>query len=139
MQDVIKIYTDGGARGNPGPAASSFAVMLNGEVFFKDSLFLGIKTNNEAEYHAVLMAFNWLLKNKQKFINTEVQFFLDSELVVRQLLGFYRTKNQNLLVLSSKIKSIEKKLNMKISFQSIKREENTFADELVNLKLDEKN
>ena len=60
MNNSVKIYTDGGARGNPGPAAAAFVVVADGKVIYKDSKFLGISTNNEAEYRALIIALEWL-------------------------------------------------------------------------------
>ncbi len=137
MSSDLKIYTDGGARGNPGPGACAFVVIERENVIYKESFFLGRSTNNEAEYNAVLMALRWLLKNKNKTKNDTITFILDSELVVRQLTGAYKVKSKNLKTLASKIKILEKEINKRFNYFSVRREENRLADRLVNEVLDE--
>jgi len=137
MKKII-IYTDGGSRGNPGPAAIG-TVFCNekGEVFKKYSEYLGEATNNEAEYRAVIFA---LKKFKQIFgkklaKNNEIELRSDSELLIRQLNGEYK-------ILEPKIGDLFLKLwNLRIDFKKIKfklisREKNKEADSLVNEALD---
>lgn len=132
---MLKIHTDGGARGNPGPAASAFVVYDNlGEVIFSDSKYLGPATNNLAEYTAVLMSIEWLGQNNS---SVQAEFYLDSLLVASQLQGTYKIKNpelKNIYLLIQKIIS-EKKLNIK-KFIYVPREKNFLADSLVNQTLD---
>ncbi|KKQ24896.1 MAG: ribonuclease HI, ribonuclease HI, partial [Microgenomates group bacterium GW2011_GWC1_37_12b] len=90
---MIKIFTDGGSRGNPGPAASAFVVFENNKILTKEGKFLGNATNNIAEYSALLLAVEWLNKNK---LTENIKFFLDSELIVKQLNKTYKIKNKNL-------------------------------------------
>ncbi|SRR3989344_1897151 len=138
MVNSTKIYTDGGARGNPGFGAAAFVVLEDGEVIYKGSKFLGTVTNNEAEYTGVIIALEWLRKNITKYLGGEVGFFLDSQLVVQQLNGFYKIKSDNLKSLFTKIKNLTLDLRgVEINYFSIRREENKLADKLVNLKLDE--
>jgi ribonuclease HI len=73
--DLI-VYCDGGARGNPGPAAAAFAVIKDGKMFYKDSRFLGKATNNVAEYAAVVMALKWL--SKKNLDNKNILLILSS-------------------------------------------------------------
>ena len=129
----MKIYTDGGSRGNPGKAASSFVIYDNEDEIYSQSKYLGIKSNNYAEYYAVLMALQYIANSTQ---HTEVFFYSDSELIVRQLNGIYKIKNIELQKLAIEIKQLisEKKLN--IEFNHIKRSGNKRADELVNIELD---
>ena len=136
MDNALKIYTDGGARGNPGPAASAYVVIEDSKVIHKDAKYLGVKTNNEAEYEAVIMALNWLQDNKAEVIKKEIIFNLDSELVTRQIIGQYKVKSNNLINYNLKIKNIEKLLGIKLKFISVKRENNKLADSLVNKILD---
>jgi ribonuclease HI len=131
----IKIFCDGGARGNPGPGAAAIVVEKEGKVFFKHSKFLGKVTNNVAEYNAALLAFYWLNKN-QDLLNKETLLFFDSELVAKQLSGVFKIKNENLKMLFKKIKSLEKKIPTKILFFPIPRNKNKLADFLVNKELD---
>lgn len=136
MDDSIKVYTDGGSRGNPGPSACAFVAYVKGKSIKKDSIFLNIGTNNQAEYKAVLLAMEWIIKDLKNVGSREIRFFLDSELVVKQLNGLYRIKDGNLQSLAAKIKEIEKSINNKVTFTSIRRELNKTADGLVNKVLD---
>lgn len=134
-KQLTKIYCDGGARGNPGPAAAAFVVEMEGEIIFRDAKFLGNTTNNVAEYQAVIIALEWLRKNLKK-VNEEILFILDSELVVKQLKGIFRVKNENLRNFFFTIKEMESKINLKIFYTSVPREKNKLADFLVNNLLD---
>jgi ribonuclease HI len=117
---MIKIFTDGGARGNPGPAALGVYICnQKDEEIFSVGKYIGETTNNVAEYSAVLEAFLWL---REKNIQEEVRFFLDSELVCRQLNGIYKVKNAA--------------LGLKVTFSHIPRELNKKADRMVNIALD---
>lgn len=139
MQKLL-IYTDGGARGNPGPGAIGLVIFSQNnqnQKIFSCAKKIGNCTNNIAEYTAVLEAHKWLLANKHKFITvSEINFFLDSKLVVNQLKGLFKIKNQELVNLYYSIKEMEKKFNQKIIYQLIPREENITADYLVNQALD---
>ena len=137
MDKQIIINCDGGSRGNPGPAASAFVVSKDGVEIFSEGKFLGQTTNNVAEYTAVLMALEWINQNKEKVGETAIEFVLDSELVVRQLTGIYKIKNENLKELAGKIMAIRKTISSPISFRNVLRDKNKTADELVNKTLDE--
>lgn len=130
----LKIYSDGGARGNPGPAAYSFIVFEKGNVVFKKSKFLGSKTNNFAEYAGVLAAFKWLSKNATRI--EKIDFFLDSQLAVKQLNGQYKVKSDNLKPLVLKIKFLEMNIGKKVNYNFLPRTKNKLADFLVNKTLD---
>lgn len=135
MQDEIRIYCDGGARGNPGPAAAAFlAFDKNGKLLKKDGRFIGRATNNVAEYTAVILALGWLAERTN---GRDAVFFLDSELVVNQLAGRFRIKDKKLIELATRVKQTEKKLPGKIFYKSIPRSKNKTADALVNKILDE--
>jgi ribonuclease HI len=126
------IYCDGGARGNPGPAASAFVVYDSaGNLVHKESKYLGVATNNIAEYTAVLLGLKWLPENSQATFN------LDSELVVNQLTGTFKIKNKKLLELAAEIKNLEKQRRGKINYIHVLRQKNQVADNIVNEKLDE--
>lgn len=130
----IKIYCDGGARGNPGPAAAAFVVVSpEGKILEKRGKFLGRKTNNFAEYEAVRLALQRLVGKGTK---GDVSFFLDSQLVVKQMTGKFKIKQPDLKMLAMKIKELEKKLTGEISYYSIPRNGNKLADFLVNKTLD---
>lgn len=127
------IFCDGGSRGNPGPAASAFVVTRDEKTVFNGSKYLGVDTNNVAEYTAVLIALEWLSKNSNE---EEVIFNLDSQLVERQLNGFYKIKSENLRKLIVKIKNIISEYKLKVKFVWGYREKNKLADSLVNEELD---
>ena len=86
MRQLI-INCDGGSRGNPGPAASAFVIQENGNTIHEEGVYLGVATNNVAEYQAVLGCLRWL--SKEKLTDVSLNFILDSELVVKQLTGIY--------------------------------------------------
>ncbi|OGF25535.1 hypothetical protein A2331_01565 [Candidatus Falkowbacteria bacterium RIFOXYB2_FULL_34_18] len=126
------IYTDGGARGNPGPAGIG-AVIKNkdGKLIDTVSEYIGKTTNNQAEYRAVIAALDKIKDCEAE----ELNFFLDSELVVKQLNGEYRVKNQELAPLFVKIYNTTMKYK-KVTFRHVRRELNKEADKLVNEAID---
>lgn len=137
----LVIHCDGASRGNPGPAAAAFIVTdSSGKLITQSGKFLGVTTNNQAEYHAVLLALTWINQNIASLRGAD--FYLDSELVARQLSGQYKIKSQELLPLAIKIKNIQNSLISstssisRISFRSIPRNLNKDADRLVNDVLD---
>ncbi len=124
--------TDGGARGNPGPAAMGVVIEdLDGRVVKKFGRYIGETTNNQAEYQALLAA----LEEAKKMGATTVTCYLDSELVVKQLNRQYRVKDQGLAVWFVKIWNLSQEFK-KISFHHVLREKNKAADALVNEVLD---
>lgn len=131
---MIVIFSDGGSRGNPGRASSAFVVYNNEELLYSDATYLGITTNNVAEYNGVILALEWVVKNLK---NEKIIFNLDSELVVKQLTGIYKIKDNTLKELSMKVNKLIKENNLEIDFVHVRREKNAFADKLVNEKLDE--
>ena len=135
MDSALVINCDGGSRGNPGPAASAFVAYRDGQEIFSQGKFLGVATNNVAEYTAVLLALEWLANNLQ-FKIYNLQIILDSELVVRQLNGEYKIKNKKLQELALEIKNIEKSTSAKIFYSHVARDKNKMADQLVNTTLD---
>ena len=135
---TLKIFTDGGARGNPGPAAAAFIVYQGEGILAQEGHYLGRATNNVAEYQAVLKSFDWLLSHREKAKEAEkVEFFLDSKLVVSQLNGQFKIKARNLLPLVLAIKQKEKALGVPVSYSYIPRFKNKAADLLVNQTLDQ--
>jgi len=134
LTNKIVVYCDGGARGNPGPAASAFVALENSKVVYKESLFLGKTTNNVAEYQSVVIALNWL--SKQKSQQESIKVVVDSQLVFRQLNGEYKIKKEELKKLAIKIKRLEKKIKSEIIFDWLPRSKNKIADKLVNKELD---
>lgn len=131
------IFSDGGARGNPGPGACAFIIRQNGRTLSRGSKYLGKVTNNFAEYSGVLLALDWLAKNSSYVTgNDPITFFMDSELVVNQINGKYKIKNVVLKKLYQEIEEIIDKNNLRLLFKSIPRSKNKTADLLVNQELD---
>ncbi len=135
MLERLMIYSDGGARGNPGPAAIAYlAVTEAGQIIKADSRFIGEATNNQAEYNALISALEFALAIKAQ----EVTCHLDSELVGKQLKGEYSVKNSELRKLWHK--AVELKGCFKKSFFVNVPRTNPYimrADALVNKTLDE--
>lgn len=132
MQSKLIVNTDGGARGNPGPAAIGVVISdLNNKVLENFSEYLGEKTNNEAEYLAVIAGLRLVAKYKPQ----EVIFKIDSELVVRQLNGVYKIKQPHLQELFILLQKEKAKLSQ-VKFTHVMREDNSQADSLVNKCLD---
>ncbi len=131
--NTINIYTDGGSRNNPGHAAAG--AVINEHSFKK---YLGIKTNNEAEYEGVILALENLTKiySKEELKKSEINFFLDSELVCKQINKQYKVKDEKLAPLFLKVHNLKANL-AQIKFSHIRRELNKKADALVNQALDE--
>lgn len=134
---AIVVYTDGGARGNPGEAAYGFVIIDNKKIIYKEGKRIGVATNNVAEYMGVIAALRWLNKN-MNLQNKHIVFYLDSLLVASQLLETFKVKNENLRSLFFTIKELEEKMKGMVSYRAIKRENNKEADLLVNLALDNK-
>ncbi len=127
-----KIFTDGGARGNPGPGGIGVVIKYDDKVL-EFSEYIGHSTNNQAEYLAVVLA----LKEAKKINAKEIDFYLDSELVVNQLNRKYKVKNQELSILFIKVWNLSLEFK-KITFTHIPREQNKEADRLANLAMDRK-
>jgi ribonuclease HI len=126
------IYTDGGARGNPGPAAIGAVIKdEKGELLAEISEYIGETTNNQAEYKAVIAA----IEKAKKLGALELEFFLDSELVVKQLNREYKVRDKDLAPLFVKIYNAMMGFK-KVTFKHVRREMNKEADKLVNDALD---
>jgi ribonuclease HI len=135
MTQRLMVFSDGGARGNPGPAAIAFTALNDkAETVKSDSQFIGIHTNNQAEYRALLLALKFALNQKAD----EVICHLDSELVAKQLNGVYAVKNPQLQLLWREVQKL-KGCFKKISFVNVPRSNLQIqrADALVNQTLDE--
>jgi ribonuclease HI len=129
----LQVYSDGASRGNPG--VSSIAYMILDEenrMLKRKSTYLGVRTNNQAEYEALLAA----LQSASEFDDDEVECYLDSELVVKQLNGQYKVRNENLRVLWLKIQNYQQNFR-KISFNYVPRTNTRIqeVDRLANLAL----
>lgn len=135
----VKIFTDGGSRGNPGN--SGFGMIVadeNDKTIFEFGKYLGIKTNNEAEYEGLLYGLNWLKNNYEKYNISEAEFNADSELMIKQMQGIYKVKAVNLIGLNKKAREFVLNIKIKITFKAILREFNSLADALANRAMDNK-
>lgn len=134
------VFTDGGARGNPGPSAIGVYIANDkGKEIAKIGKRIGHATNNIAEYSAILEALSWIEENRDLFDkDSKISFFMDSELATSQIAGVYKVKNDKIRELLFKIRVKEKELGLSITYKHIRREENKKADRLVNLALDNK-
>ena len=126
----LTLYTDGAARGNPGPAAIGVLAVIGDEECFSISRYIGFATNNVAEYRAVIAGLE-----KAVGIASEITVMMDSELVERQLNGLYKVKAPNLKELHSKAKAAAMRFD-RCTFVRVPRERNRAADRLANEALD---
>jgi ribonuclease HI len=128
----LKIYTDGGSRGNPGPAGIGVIIKdEKGKILKKISKSVGILTNNQAEYFAIIEA----LKEAKKLNVSEIDCYLDSELLVKQLNRKYKIRDRKLSLLFIKVWNLIQNFK-KVNFYYLPRIKNKEADKLVNLALD---
>ncbi len=127
----LRVHGDGGSRGNPGPAAAA-AVFLDEEGGVTDTFteYLGIATNNQAEYRAVELGLEAMHEQGLK----EADFYLDSQLVVRQLNGQYKVKHPDMQAAFSRIQELL--VGLDVTFTHVMRSDNTLADAAVNACLD---
>jgi ribonuclease HI len=127
-----KLSTDGGARGNPGPAAYGYVLEAeDGTVLDARGETIGVATNNVAEYRALIAG----LEKAVELGIDELEVVSDSELLVKQMQGEYRVKNEALRELNDEANSLERKLG-RVRYMAVRREHNKLADELVNEALD---
>jgi ribonuclease HI len=134
QDETIIVYADGGSRGNPGPAGIGAALMQDGKLIAGISEFIGIATNNVAEYKALIAG----LKHALKMGYVKVEVRMDSELVVRQILGQYKVKNENLKPLFMEAKLISNRFQS-FAINHVRRELNKDADRLANEAMDKAN
>lgn len=142
-ETIFTTFSDGGSRGNPGPAATGWLIFdSEGKLFDFGGKYLGEITNNRAEYEAVLQVLTQLGKHlkKQHLSKAKIICHLDSELVVKQLRGEYKIKDLELKKIFSKVQDLLLEFTsvefIQVEFVHVVREKNTFADKLVNLILD---
>lgn len=125
------IHTDGGARGNPGPAAIGVVIEQAGQVVAELHRYIGETTNNQAEYQAVHAALIWVAEHH----GTAVDLYADSELIVKQLRGEYKVKNKDLAPWVMKCQHLMNQIGT-VRLHIVRREQNVAADALVNQALD---
>jgi len=136
---ILSIYTDGGSRGNPGPSGFGVAVYDDKKnVVAQISKFVGIKTNNEAEYLALNEAISWVKDNLDRLVIDSVDFYSDSQLLVRQMQGKYKVKAPTITPLYRFATSLLSTMNLSYKFHEIPRELNSLADSLANRAMDQR-
>ena len=126
-----QLFCDGASRSNPGDASIGVSILLDGKEVHTISKKIGIATNNEAEYQALIDGLNYCVDNSIK----EIEVFLDSNLVVEQVNKNFKVKAGNLKVLNSKVDNLIQAFNF-IEINHVYREENKRADQLANMALD---
>jgi len=134
MSEIV-IYTDGGARGNPGPAGAGVVIKENGRTVAGFGKYLGDGlTNNWAEYEALVLAV--ADAKRLGFTDRHIEIRMDSELIVKQMQGLYKVKDKNLKLQHAKVRELLLEFEH-VHFKHIPREENSEADALVNEAIDE--
>ena len=129
----LVIYSDGGSRGNPGPSAYAIVVTRDGKVIHEHTEFLGTNTNNYAEYRGLIAGIGKALEMKE----TDAEFVMDSELVIKQMRGEYKVKSPNIRKLHEDAKAMSS-LIPNVKFTHVKRENPMVsrADALLNAEMD---
>lgn len=138
---VLKVFTDGGSKGNPGPSSIGGVGYLDGKKIFEFKKSIGMATNNDAEYKALISALEILnpksqVPNKLQITNFQnikkIEFYSDSRLLVNQVKGLFKVKNGKIKEYILKIRTLEMEIDLPISYFHIPREKNSVADGLVN-------
>ena len=130
---MLRIFSDGGSRGNPGPSAYAIVVTENGKIIHEQSEFLGVHTNNYAEYRGLIAGLAFAANHGAK----EVEFVMDSQLVIRQMNGEYKVKSPDMLELYKDAKALAS-LIPSVKFSNVRRSELLIprADALLNEEMD---
>ena len=129
----VTVYSDGGSRGNPGKSAYAIVVVSNSRVVHEHAEFLGVHTNNYAEYRGLIAAINKAIELGAD----EAEFVMDSQLVIRQMTGEYRVRNPDMAVLHADAEALAA-LIPKVSYRNVRRSEEYIprADALLNAEMD---
>ena len=133
---ILTIHTDGGSRGNPGAAATGVVMLLNNEVILDQGKYLGVQTNNEAEYQAVIHSVELLPEVLKTQHVSQIIWKLDSMLVVQQLNKIWKIKEPRLASFTTQIWKKLSELSVPYIFTYVPRAENHLADAVVNKILD---
>jgi ribonuclease HI len=134
-EDVLTIHTDGASRGNPGAAAYAYVISRHGEEAVEEAGCLGEMTNNQAEYTALVRALEHALELGAE---NGIHVYSDSELMVKQMRGEYRVKNEELRGLYEQAKELADQFPGQVTFRHVRRGQNKRADALCNEALDGK-
>lgn len=130
----VQLYADGGSRGNPGPSASGYVLLdMSGKIVLKQGEYIGITTNNQAEYQALKLGLEHAWHDFQA---RQVHVYMDSMLVVNQMKNIFKIKNRELWPVHNACVELVKKFE-KVSFDHVPRELNKLADEAVNKAMDD--
>src|SRR5258708_1253672 len=132
----ISIFTDGGSRGNPGQAGIGVYIKNDERTITQIGKRIGVETNNETKYKAVIEAPTWIFQNKKNLEDTSINFFIDFQFNYSQIVGIYKIKKEILRRLLYKVREKEAEIKLPISYNYIPREQNKNADGLVNMALD---
>lgn len=127
----IKVFSDGACRGNPGPSGCGYVIYADGTEIASGKKFIGSATNNIAEYSAIILAAKDPVLAQFDMVN----FYMDSELAVKQMKGEYKVRNAGLIPLKAELDSILK--DKDVTFNHVPRELNKVADKLANEAIDE--
>lgn len=127
---ILKVFTDGGSKGNPGPASIGIVFKIDNKIVFSHKESIGVATNNDAEYLALIKALENVTRHTLHV--TQIQCYSDSRLMVNQVNGMFKVKNGRIKEYILKIRGLEQEIKLPISYHLIPREENFEADRLVN-------
>lgn len=136
----MKVYTDGASRGNPGLSGAGIVILdESGNIISEEKQFLGVMTNNAAEYSALILSLEAIRKLKHKNAQIPaVSFYSDSQLMVNQITGKFKVKDLQLSKFHKEFLTTAKKMNLEFSAIHIPRNENKLADKLANKAIDER-
>lgn len=129
---MMTLHTDGGSRGNPGPSAFGFVLAEEGRFQREACGYIGIQTNNAAEYHGLIEG----LKAARDVQPDALRIYMDSRVVLRQMTGEYAVRNAGLAVLYEQAQAVLREMRCPVEFEEIRRDYNKRADALVNEALD---
>lgn len=129
---VLKVFTDGGSKGNPGPSSIGMVFYLDGKKVFHHHESIGVATNNDAEYTALIRALEFIVKDHKEKGIEKVQFHSDSSLMVNQVNGLFKVKNGKIKEYILKIRGLEQEAGIPLTYTYVPREQNKEADLLVN-------
>ncbi|MCX7877066.1 MAG: ribonuclease HI family protein [Ignavibacteria bacterium] len=137
---TLKVHTDGASRGNPGPSGIGIIIYDENDFILESyNEFIGIATNNQTEYKAILKSLEILKKILHKEEILKVEFYSDSQLLVKQINFDYMVKNPELALMNNRFHVLVKKLGVSYSVNYIPRTKNKAADRLANMAIDKKN
>jgi ribonuclease HI len=135
MSKTLTVFTDGGSKGNPGPASIGVVFYLDKKKILYFNQKIGIATNNDAEYQAMIKALSLIKEKKDRFGQIEkINFYSDSQLMVSQINGLYKVKSGKIKEYIFKIRQLEMEIGIPIVYHLVPREKNKEADKMVNFK-----